>query len=128
MVLGLSLLVLAFPLWAEWTMLSETGNGTWYVDFATLRKKGNVAKIWALLDYKQTQFSGSEKGYRSQMSYMEFDCEQEYLRTLNVASYSQSMGTGDLMGKHRFDSPEWEPVPPGKIATSLWNAACDWVK
>ena len=44
--LALVMLIVS-PAWADWTLVSETTEGTkFYTDFSTIRKEGNLRKVW----------------------------------------------------------------------------------
>ena len=52
----LSLMLLATsPAWAEWVKVYETSNGdTFYIEPATIRKDGNLRKVWVLISLKKS--------------------------------------------------------------------------
>ena len=40
---------------AEWTKVAETDNSFRYANLATIRRHGDIAKMWDLEDYKVVQ-------------------------------------------------------------------------
>ena len=46
---------------AEWTRVTGNDNGSSYVDFGTIKKKGRKVKMWILYDFKTIQ---KVKSYR----------------------------------------------------------------
>jgi len=123
--LVLSLLLLtATSAWAEWTQIGTSDNWDAYVDFATIRKKGNMVKMWLLKDYATAQ-TGALPGrkFLSSKSLDEYDCEEGQSRTLYFSWHTKSMGGGLI--NYEFKEPSgWTPVPPGSWAETFWNIAC----
>src|SRR5471030_1082964 len=39
---------------AEWEEVANNENATTYADFVTIRKEGNLAKMWDVIDYKRS--------------------------------------------------------------------------
>jgi hypothetical protein len=95
---------------------------TVYADPDSIRRKGELVKMWSLYDFKTEQYVRgvlllSSKGQ------VEYDCAQERLRGLAVAEYSGNMGTGTVL---YTDSSEgkWIPVAPHGVLQALWTIAC----
>ncbi len=116
------------PAYAEWMKVSELKQegSTVYVDPSTVRRNGNLVKMWTLLDYKTIQNSG-DRSYLSQQAQSEYDCVEERIRMLAFGSYSGNMANGKQVSSTMFDSPEtskWVPVSPDGLARTLWALAC----
>jgi len=113
------LLIAAVPAWAEWVKVTEAGGISFYIDRATIRKKGDMRRVWVLQDLK-------EAGYRSEMSRRgleEYDCEEERYRILTASSHSGPMAGGDVLGID--DSPgEWSYIGPGTPAAIMLGIVC----
>jgi hypothetical protein len=115
------------PVYAGWVLASgvDKAGMTVYVDPDSIRRKGNLVKIWSLWDYKTVQ-NGVKGSYLSQQSQIEFDCAEERYRVLSVADYSRNMASGNLVYSSSFDLTEvrWNPVFPGSVSLSVWKFAC----
>ena len=55
LLLGLMLLMTAGAASAEWTQSGDTDPFIHYVDRATIRRNGNLVKMWDLADFKTVQ-------------------------------------------------------------------------
>jgi len=94
---------------------------TVYADPDTIRRKGELVKMWSLYDFKTEQYVRgvlllSSKGQ------IEYDCAEERLRGLAVAEFSGNMGKGTVV---YTDSSEgkWIPVAPHGVVQALWKVA-----
>jgi hypothetical protein len=86
--------------------------------------RGDTAKMWAILDFKKAQLSGSS-AYLSMKSQYEFDCEEEQYRRVYVGFHADHMGSGRIVGQgNTSPARAWEPVPPESRIESLWRTAC----
>ena len=118
---------------AEWTYLASAKNGAFdiYIDKTTIRKRGNVAKMWKLQDHKPRKGSGA----LSNTSLDEYDCVEIRSKPLDFISYSDNMGKGEIVSISRHDPTinyfdltgdveGWMNVPPDSPAMRAWKAAC----
>jgi len=67
------------PAYAEWVAIgySESlGGYTVYVDPDTIRRKGDLVKVWALTDYTTIQ-TVADNSFLSSKAQNEFDCAEE---------------------------------------------------
>lgn len=112
---------------AEWVKFADAGSGDayydTYVDPATIRKSGNMAKMWMLFDFKTTQVLGGDR-YLSVKSQQEYDCKDERDRTLYFMYQTGNMGNGGVIQSSDGTPGKWTPVPPGSFREALWNYAC----
>jgi hypothetical protein len=101
---------------------NSRGGFTVYVDPDTIRHKGEIVKMWHLLDYKTMQplLRGS---FMSEKSQAQFDCAEERVRLLAITNFSGSMGSGNAIYTD-IDEGKWGPVAPRSIAEALWEYAC----
>jgi len=124
--LPITLLVLSSgPAYAEWVLVSgndATGLSV-YVDTATLRRNGNLAKMWQLYDYKTVQTVAGDS-LLSFKRFNEYDCAEARTRMLGYTWFSGNMGNGSVVYSTTEHQP-WEPVVPRTINRTLWNVACD---
>ena len=86
---------------AEWVAFGESGSGDTYfdiyVDPATIRRSGNMVKMWNMHDYKTARVIGG-KAHLSVKMQTEYDCEVERVQILYLIHYS-----GTLNGLRRKD-------------------------
>lgn len=111
--------------YAEWILVSgddEAGLKV-YVDPATLRRNGNLAKMWQLYDYKTVQTVAGDS-LLSMKRFNEYDCTEERTRMLGYTWFSGNMGNGNVVYSTTEHQP-WEPVVPRTINRTLWKVACD---
>jgi len=97
---------------------------TAYIDYGTIKKKGNKVKMWHLQDYKAVQSLSRNGGYLSGASYHEYDCEEETKRMLDLYLYSGNMGDGEIINSHQNIKEEAKSILPGSIDEKLFNIAC----
>jgi hypothetical protein len=125
---GLLLILLILtgqPVYAEWVLVSgddEAGLKV-YVDPATLRRNGTLAKMWKLHDYKTVQTVAGDS-LLSMKQFNEYDCTEERTRMLGYTWFSGNMGNGNVVYSTMEQLP-WEPVVPRTINRTLWKVACD---
>ena len=111
---------------AEWVAVEKNnelaGIMTVYVDPDTIRRKGNLVKMWQLYDYKAIQTVAGDS-LLSIKRYNEYDCTEERTRMLAYTWFSGNMGSGKVV----YSTPneqQWEPVIPRSINRTLWKVAC----
>jgi hypothetical protein len=115
----LALLLASSGAWADWVKLGETDEATFYIDPATIRKEGNLRRVWEMQDLKQ-------KGRNGQLSFRartEYDCNQDRIRILSLSTHSELMGSGKTLsrGSHPL---EWEDIPPGTYFEAILKIVC----
>ena len=121
----ITLLVLnSGPVYAEWVLTSGNDDAglTVYIDPDTIRRNGNLAKMWQLHDYKTVQTVAGDS-LLSIKRYNEYDCTEERTRMLGYTWFSGNMGTGKVVYSTN-DVQQWEPVISRSIDRSLWKVAC----
>ena len=110
---------------AEWTAVGGTGELIQYVDRATIRKSGNLVKMWDLADYKTVRTSPSTGvSYFSDKGQREYDCKEEKVRQLAFTWFDGQMGSGKVVYNTSETSMKWSPIQPGSIGEALWKVAC----
>ena len=110
---------------AEWTYLTSSEDNAYdiYIDKTTIRKRGNVAKMWELMDFKapQKEASGS---YLSSRMLEEYDCVEIRQRLLALTDFSGNMGSGQITFNHQYDNNKWADIAPDTVIMEHWKAAC----
>lgn len=118
----LALMCLCAGAAAQWTPVMVDPAVVTYIDRTTLRGKGDMVRMWWLMDYQLVQIT-DEKGYFSRLHHSEFDCKGQRVRVLSVALLSEPMGLGQTV----FEDPlprKWEAVRDGSFQDALWDIAC----
>ena len=123
--LAMCLLLADGPVYGQWEMIgtSETYKANVYVDYATVRRTGNMLTMWELFDYETSQTLACKKVYSSHTTEREYDCSAELTRILVVKWFSGQMGSGTMVDSLNLIS-NWTVVERGSIAETLWIAAC----
>jgi hypothetical protein len=113
------------PVCAEWVLVSgdDKAGLKVYVDPATLRRNGGLAKMWQLYDYKTVQTVAGDS-LLSMKRFNEYDCAEERTRMLGYTWFSGNMGNGNVVYSTTEQLP-WEPVVSRTINRTLWKVACD---
>lgn len=120
--LMLLLTVVSNAAMAEWVRLGSTNSLTFYADPSTIRKRGNLVKMWFMDDFKDYHDSPT-KPYRSTRGQDEYDCEGEQIRGVHLTSFSESMGRGDTVNQYN-DIGKWYPIAPSSSGETMWKFAC----
>lgn len=120
----ITLLVLrSEPAYAEWVAVNEVPSGvTAYVNPDTIRRKGDLVKVWALTDYTTIQ-TVADSSFLSSKAQDEFDCAEERQRELAVTWFSGNMGNDNGVWNNS-DETKWRPVAPGSVGQGVWKFAC----
>lgn len=112
---------------AEWVALGNAGSGDDYYDIyvnpGTIRKSGNMVKIWSMLDFKTTRVVPGRPSLSVKLQ-TESDCTNARLRFLYHTRHSGNMGKGNVVSNDDGVPGNWSSVPPASINESLWKYAC----
>jgi hypothetical protein len=113
-------MLIASPAWAEWTFVTQDVNdNSFSLDFETLRKDGNLRKIWQKVELaKANKFEWVSIRQRN-----EFDCKNETKTILSVAAFSK----GNLQGEKLFDGnkiTDKEDVAPSSVDWRILKLVC----
>ena len=108
---------------AEWVSVGSTGGNPVYADPTTIRRTGDIAKMWSLFDLKVAQDDDNGKLVLSGKSQDEYDCKEEKHRRLYFVTNVGAMGEGavasvsDKLGN-------WTPIAPRSMNEALWKFVC----
>ena len=110
--------------YAGWVLTSgdDEAGLTVYVDPDSIRRKGNLVKMWQLYDYKTVQTVAGDS-LLSIKRYNEFDCTEARTRMRAYTWFAGNMGTGKVVYS-TTDEQQWEPVAPRSINHTLLKVAC----
>jgi hypothetical protein len=115
------LLLTTSSTWAAWTLVSSNADSgdTFYIDVETIRKDGNLRKVWELMDLRQP----SNGGAKSRRVRTEYDCKEERTRVLSLDVFSENMGKGKVLASFT-EIEKWADIPPGTVSENLLKAVC----
>jgi hypothetical protein len=116
----ITLLVLSSgPSYAGWVFVSgdDAAGMTLYVDPDTIRRTGDLVKMWYLSDLKTVEPYGSITSQR------EYDCGRVRHRLLSASIFSEHMGRGEVRSDI-IKEGQWIPVGPESSSQALWKYAC----
>lgn len=109
---------------AEWVVFESMPDATIYIDPSTIRRDGDRAEMWALIDYKQPLPDKTGKQVLSDKLHYQYDCERKQLSIVETSAHAGPMASGEIINVNP-DPPELTPVPPDTLAEKMWKHACD---
>ena len=124
LLLILTLTIISSNVLADWTLVQTGKESDEYVDTATIRISGNLAKMWSLTNISKNikNIRPGEKAFAVK-TVREYDCKEHKSRALFVAWYNDYMGTGGIERSSESPDAKWKEVTPG-IRESYWKIAC----
>ena len=122
LLLILMLAVVSSSVMAEWVWVAaDVDEVTYYADFDTIRKSGNMVKMWVMEDDKIAEkldvLSAKHKD--------EFDCNKKQYRSLFYSLHSGHMGGGETLFIHN-ERGDWHTPHPDSIAADVLKFACSF--
>jgi hypothetical protein len=123
--LAWALLGLASPpaLAADWASVGLFDQGTFYIDRDSIAREGETRKVWTMLDYRQPQHNSHGKTYRSTRSLQHIQCKSHQVKTLSLAFYSGTRGSGDVLSSEGVIQ-EWQPIPSDSVLAKMAWTVC----
>jgi surface-adhesin protein E len=121
----ITLLLLSSGLaYAEWVAVSskDLGDVTVYANPDTIRRNGDLVKMWQLSDFTTVQTVEGDS-YLSSKAEREYDCAEERTRVLAFTWFSANMGSGNVVYSNSNER-NWEPFAPHSLDEALWEVAC----
>jgi hypothetical protein len=110
-----------------WTAIG-TGHDqevAYYLDFQSIRKRGQKVTVWEMLDFDAPQMVGeSRQKYLSSKLHIEFDCDLRKSRILSLYLYEGRMGSKRIVYSKSYPLSVWALVPSDSVEKELWNSAC----
>lgn len=111
--------LVAAPAWAEWQKVAESDRAVTYLDPATIRKNGDIRKVWQIQDLKKREKDGT----KSRRSFNEYDCKEQRKRLLSFSAHSERMAAGNTLFSNS-EPEDWIPVPPSTSAEAALEIVC----
>ena len=126
LLVGLMLTLVSSGAMAEWTYLTKSNSEgviTVYVKPSSVRKNGDMVKMWSMYDFKKAKVFGKEKPYLSFKQQQEFDCKEERFRFFSIIYMGGHMGEGKVLSSDSTVD-DWQPIAPDTVIETLWETAC----
>jgi len=120
--LPLFLLLFSINGHCEWTSVGGTDFGTSYIDYSTIKRNGNVVRLWEMTSFKSLQNVDGIK-YLSSKDLVEFDCNEEKFRYLSLSVFSLRMGEGNVVSSVNSIGP-WDYLIPDSQGRVVFNLVC----
>ena len=114
------LLLVTGSAWAEWVLVAEGNTANLYIDPSTIRKDGNLVKVWKISDLKQRH----KDGELSRRVRAEYDCKQERFKLLSASFHSGAMASGTTLTT-QIGSGQWEDIPPKTVGETVLKIVCE---
>lgn len=121
--MAMTLAALSNVAMAAWQVVETTPEVTIHVDPATVKKAGNRATLWILLDYKQPQPDKTGKKVLSDKVQYQFDCKEKQYQTIYTSAHTGQMAGGEIVNINP-DPPKLTPVAAGTLDEVFWQRAC----
>ena len=107
---------------AEWIKVASSGGGVFFADPGSIRKSGDIAKMWSMFDLKNPMTIEGNT-FSSGKAQDEYDCKEERTRKIYASYHTGHMGDGPSSSTED-ESKKWVPVAPNSVAQALWKFAC----
>jgi len=109
---------------AEWIQFGRTDDFRIYVDPRLIKKDGDSAQVWQLMDFTVAQWADARTPVGSIKNLIEYDCTQPRLRPLAGEAFTEQMGEGRMVANERVPNPQWEGVEPNSTPEKMRRFAC----
>jgi len=124
LLLTLLMLFLTETAQAEWIQFGRTDEFRIYVDQRLIKKNGDFAQVWQLMDFTVAQWADARTAVGSIKNLIEYDCTQPRLRPLAGEAFTEQMGEGRLVGNEQVPDPKWENIEPNSTPEKMRKFAC----
>jgi len=104
---------------AEWVSGGESDSVDFFYDPTTIRKDGNLRRVWELHNLKQR----SKNGEMSIRYRAEYDCKNERDKWLSVSTHSEPMAGGEVILSYISDRA-WQDIAPSTHAEYMLKIVC----
>ena len=116
-----AVLCLSMPVHAEWTAAARGKDQTFYIDAATLTKRGEVWRVAILQNWDKPQ-SVVKGVMQSALVTWEFKCREMQYRDVSFTGYAGPMATGESWTGE--GGGEWRYYTPDSVAEALAEVVC----
>jgi hypothetical protein len=109
--------------WAEWVRIYGNDKMDAYADSGTIRKKGNITRVYTLFDFRNENVLKEGGAYQSIVRETEFNCKQNQQRMLSFTIFSGKMGKGRIVETGE-ETQDWKTVSREQVAKDMKQFAC----
>ena len=106
-----------------WMEAGRSDDYVAYGDPSSVKRDGDIARMWSLFDYKTPQTGIPGKTFLSTKRQFEYDCRLGRARALAVSSYAAHEGKGDPLASASVKY-DWSTVVPDSVDDALLKFAC----
>lgn len=119
----LVLSVLSSSAMAEWVRIYGDDKMNAYADSASIRKKGNVTKVFSLFDFRDENTLKEGAAYQSIVRETDFNCKQNQQRMVSFVIYSGKMAKGKVV-ESGDETQDWKTVSREQVARDMKKYVC----
>ena len=116
----LALLLVTGSAWADWVQVAEREDMVLYIDPETIRKDGDLRRVWQIQNLKQRD----KNGEMSSRVRVEYDCKQERYKMLSLSTHSGPMAGGTSLYQSSSEDIKWRDIPPGNLFEIVLKIVC----
>lgn len=109
---------------ADWLLLGRNDNYRVYFDQQLIKRNGDFAQLWQLMDFSSAQWLDERTVVGSIKSLVEYDCSAPRSRMLASQAFSEQMEAGRLVSDERIAEPKWEPIGTNSANDQIRQLAC----
>lgn len=113
---------------AAWTRVGENDDMVVYADSVTIKRAGNLTRLWQLNDLKAERSTAvtmsAGEWYSSVRLHLEYDCTAEKARVLAFVAHTASMGGGKVVLDDKEAQP-WSTISRDPMRLTLYKMACN---
>ncbi len=116
--------VISGEVMAEWDRVYSNDKVVTYADTSSIRRKGNIVRLWSMFDFKAENTYTDGTVYLSVMRETEYNCKDNLQRMVAFTIHSGKMGKGRMIDSGTTPQ-DWKPVSRANIAQDMKTFACD---
>jgi hypothetical protein len=107
----------------KWVAIESLPEGVIYIDPGSIRRQGNIAEMWVLIDYAQPQPDRTGKPIRSDKLHYRYNCAARQESITTSTAHAGAMATGAIVDTNT-DAPAYVAVAPGTPGDKMLQRAC----
>lgn len=134
--LVVSLLTVLLMLWcltprdvyaADWRVLDETNQLTWWLDVASLTREGDIVKAWTRTLFHSPQENSDGRLWMSNTELLLIDCRRRMMALKQVTEWVSAHWKGDSVYDDVVpdEEVEWSDIPPSAAGDETMRLSCD---
>lgn len=106
---------------AEWTKYDDFNGRTLYFDAPSMKRDGDILKVWLLHDFKSPQELSPGSGkYLSSRIQVHFNCRDMTSSLAHASTHTERQAKGKVIASKTFATTDWTPIAP---ATAYYDFA-----